>query len=428
MHNRQSTIDNDPSQRPRLVVVSPFLDKRHGTERCVAEQVERLAQDYDILLYSNAVRDVDLGKITWRRVPALPRPHLFAYAWWVLANHFCRWRDARNGGAAPALVYSPGINCFDADVISVHVVFAEFYGRARHALEFGGHPVLTWPRLAHRHLYYRLLMRLERLVYTRKKTVLTTVSARAARSLQRYGREESEITVIHHGLDPERFNPEARARLREEARGTLGIKEDEFCLLLVGNDWKNKGLPTALECMDRLWEPRIRLLVAGQDTAEPYRQTIERLHLEKQVTFLPPRPDVEFYYAAADLYVGPSLEDAFGLPPLEAMACGVPAITSAQAGVSEVITEGKDGFVLDHGEDSERMSEIITLLFENESLRRRIGENAAKTAKQYSWDHNAEQLRTLLSKVLQQKELQAGIEKEVGIRDTAYGVPGKIRE
>ena len=80
--------------RPRIAVVSPFIDKRHGTERRVAECVQRLAGEYEIHVYSNRVEDVDLDKITWHRIPALPGPHLFGYLWWFLANHLWRWRDS----------------------------------------------------------------------------------------------------------------------------------------------------------------------------------------------------------------------------------------------------------------------------------------------------------------------------------------------
>jgi UDP-glucose:(heptosyl)LPS alpha-1,3-glucosyltransferase len=181
------------------------------------------------------------------------------------------------------------------------------------------------------------------------------------------------------------------------------LKEDDFCLLLVGNDWKKKGLPCLLESLSSLSLPSIRLLVVGRDIVEPYRLAVARLCLEGKVTFLPLRPDVEFYYAAADLYVGPSLEDAFALPPLEAMACGVPSIVSSQAGVSEVVTTGVDGLVLDDPQDSARLADLIALLYSNEGLRRRMGEAAAKTARQYTWDRNAEELNSVLRQTLKHK-------------------------
>jgi len=386
--------------KTRIAVVSPFLDKQHGTERCVVEQVERLARDYEVHVYSNRLEDVDLSRIIWHRVPALPGPHLFAYCWWLMANHWRRWWDRRFGGLRFDLTYSPGINCFDADVISVHIVFAEFYRQVRKALMFDANPVRSWPQLLHRRIYYRLVIALERLVYGGKGALLTVVSAKVARDLKRYGRAESQLTVIVHGIDAQRFNADARRKLRASARRALDLHDGVLCLLLVGNDWKKKGLPCVLEALGRLATASVRLLVVGRDIVDPYRSTLARLRLEDRVAFLPLRPDVEFYYAAADLYVGPSLEDAFGMPPLEAMACGIPSIISSQAGVSEIITEGVDGFILDDPHDSGKLANLIALLYRNDSLRQRIGEAAARTAEKYTWDRNAQQLRTIIEEVL----------------------------
>jgi len=74
---------------------------------------------------------------------------------------------------------------------------------------------------------------------------------------------------------------------------------------------------------------------------------------------LPPRPDVEFFYAAADAYVGPSLEDAFAQPPAEAMASGLPVITSRQNGGAEIISHGSDGLILEDPEDVRTLAEWI---------------------------------------------------------------------
>src|SRR5882762_4905526 len=113
--------------RPRIAVVSPFIDKCHGTERRVAEWVSRLTGDYEFHVYSERVNDLDLSKIVWHRVHGIPGPHLIKYLWWFAANHLQRWWDRRFRGLRADLVYSPGINCMDAGAISVHIVFAEFY-------------------------------------------------------------------------------------------------------------------------------------------------------------------------------------------------------------------------------------------------------------------------------------------------------------
>ena len=128
-------------QVPRIAVVSPFLDKQHGTERALSEQAERLARDYgyEVHLYSQRVEDVggvqeyrgrkgearEPGRIWWHRVSEAPGPHVGKFLWWMRANERRRKKDESEQGLKHDLVYSPGINCRDADAILVHVVFAE---------------------------------------------------------------------------------------------------------------------------------------------------------------------------------------------------------------------------------------------------------------------------------------------------------------
>jgi len=384
----------------RIAVVSPFLDKQHGTERCVAEQVERLARDYEVHLYSGRVKDVDLTKIVWHRVPALPGPHLFAYIWWFAANHFQRSWDRRVRGLKYDLLYMPGINCLDADVISVHIVFTEFYERVRAGLRLSSNPIKTWPTIIHRRIYYALAKMLERRTYSREDLPLVAVSHKVAADLERCFGRNHHLTVVYHGWDRARFGLDRCANLRLQARHELNLQENNFALLLVGNDLKNKGLPCLLEAVVQLAILGLRILVVGSDTTAPYMTSIQRAGMEDRVQFLPLRRDVEFYYAAADAYVGPSLEDAFAMPPLEAMACGLPVIVSSQAGVSEVITHGVDGLVLKDPEDAGVLASMIRDLYRDADLRTRLGENASRTALKYTWDRNAEELRAIFDGIL----------------------------
>src|SRR5271157_160066 len=387
--------------QPLVAVISPFLDKQHGTERCVAEQVERLAQKYEIHLFCTRVRDIDLTKIIWHRIPAFHGPHLPAFCWWFLANHLWRWWHRQLRGLRYDLTYTPGINCLDADVISVHVLFSDFYRQVRDTLSLRRNPAASWLRLVHRRLYYGLIIELEKLIYTRRKCRLTAVSQRTAENLIRFGRYQ--IPVIYPGINLEQFNPQNRNRLREKSRSHWGLSKSTSCLLLVGNGWKNKGLEALLEAAGSTGSTDWRLLVVGRDDPRPYRDAIARLGLDQRVSFLPPRPDVEFYYAAADVYVSPSLEDAFGFPPLEAMACGLPVIVSSRAGVSELITAGVDGIVLKDPEDPVSLARVISDLHGNPILRGVLGENAAKTARQYTWERNAAQLDVLFEQLLEQR-------------------------
>jgi hypothetical protein len=161
----------------RLAIVSPFIDKQHGTEMCVAEQMERFVRQngWNIELYAQQVsqldrvssedlRDSSVG-IRWHRITDIPGPHLLKFAWWFIANHWRRWRDRAAGRVLPDLVYTPGTNCLDADLIMVQIVFHAFYEQARGELRLRRVPLKTWPRLIHRRIYYQLIMLLERKIY-----------------------------------------------------------------------------------------------------------------------------------------------------------------------------------------------------------------------------------------------------------------------
>jgi len=389
---------SQPAHKPRLMVVSPFLDKRHGTERVVAEQIERLSGAYEIHLYSQRVEDVDLGNIVWHRVAALPGPHVFGYLWWLAANHVCRWRDRLFHGLVPDVIYSPGVNCMHADVIAVHIVFAEFREQIGKELNFRGNPIQSWPVLLHRRMYYRLCKLVERHAYRDNGVALAAVSEKTAQAIVKYCGRKAAVDVVYNGLDANRFNPCRRAELRASSRMTLGFPNDAFVVLLVGNDWKKKGLPCLLEAAGRLQYPRLRVLVAGHDTAAPYQETIRRLGMAGQVLFLPVRSDVEFYYAAADAYAGPSLDDSFALPPAEAMACGLPVITSRQNGGSAIIHHGVDGLILEDPCDVQTLSEWLARLAKDADWRRLLGDAAGRTAAQYTWERNTFQMQNLIER------------------------------
>jgi UDP-glucose:(heptosyl)LPS alpha-1,3-glucosyltransferase len=389
--------------KPRIAVVSPFLDKQHGTERCVVEQLERLASDYEFHVYSTRIADVDLRRIVWHRIPAIPGPHLFKYIWFFCANHLCRWLGRTWGKIDFDLTYSPGINCFDAELIAVHIVFREFFERVHGSSASRAKHTGSWVRALHRRLFYRLIISLEGRIYTRQTLPLIAVSRKVENDLERfYGRRNYSV-VVYNGIESKRFNLQVRESLRGRARDSLGYSHSDFVMLLVGNDWMKKGLSCLLEAIALLNRRQLKAAVVGRDDISLFRTVLESKGLNSIVQFLPLRPDPEFYYSAADAYVGPSLEDAFALPPLEAMACGVPAIVSRQAGVSELVTHGEDGYILEDPEKPDELAPLIARLQENDELRERMGQKAADTARQYTWERNAAQFREVLLSVLAAK-------------------------
>jgi glycosyltransferase involved in cell wall biosynthesis len=387
----------------RIAIVSPFIDKRHGTERRIAEWITRLPQEYEIHIYSQSVEDVDLVRMRWHRVPKIPGPHLLNFLWWLAANHLWRWWDSRVQGLRPDLVYTAGTNCWDADLISVHIVFAEFVRLSQHELSFLANPLRFWPRLIHRRLYYRLIISLERQMYANPATDLILIAKKTADDLKHHYGLVGPFPVVYIGLDKDIFNPEMRLRNRPGVRAHLGIDERTFVLLLVGNDWKKKGLVALIEALAQLKNLPLILVVVGKDDSAPYQGGIREFGLEGKVKFCPSRPDVQWYYAAADIYVGPSLEDTFAQPPAEAMACGLPVITTATNGTAEIMTDGVDGLILQDPSDVVGLAQRIRWLYENPDKRERIAQNAAMTASQYTWDRNGVEVRALFASALDRR-------------------------
>ncbi len=390
-------------KKPRLAVISPFLDKQHGTERCVLEWTSQLADAFEIHVYSQRVEDLDLSKIVWHRIPKLSGPHLFNFVWWLAGNRIWRSWERRFRGVRYDLVFTPGPNCLDADAMSVHVLFGEYRRKNSARLAFAQNPVSSWGRLLHRKLYYSVVTLLERLAYARQKIGLIPVSRKIAEDLGRFYGRRDYLSVLYAGLDHEVFNPSRSAALRGEARAKIGISPERFVLLLIGNDWRNKGLPTLLSALGESRGLPIDLVVVGQDDAEPYRMLARDCNIADHVHFQPLRRDVEFYYAAADAYAGPSLEDAFALPVAEAMACGLPVIASAAAGVSEIITNGVDGLVLQDPTDAGALSVMIKRLYEDRELCATMGKKAAETTRQYTWERNGAELLQIFQGILRRK-------------------------
>jgi glycosyltransferase involved in cell wall biosynthesis len=394
--------------KPVLAVVSPFIDKRHGTERRVAEWTSRLTGDFDVHVYSQRVEDLDLTRLTWHRIPKIPGPHLMNFLWWLAANHIWRWCDYRIRGIAHDLVFTAGTNCLDADAISIHIVFAEFVRQVHSEMSLQRNSILSWPRLIHRRLYYRLITLLERHLYTQPRAQLILIAQKTARDLNRFYGPHDVLPVVYMGIDHTTFNPQLRMAGREQARKELGVRDEQFVLLLVGNDWRKKGLYTLLGALPLLVDHEVLLLVVGDDEKLPYQEQIHRSGLSGRVRFLPSRQDVAFYYAAADAYVGPSLEDTFAQPPAEAMACGLGVITSVTNGTAEIITDGVDGLIVQDPNDVKELAAQIRRLFEDPNLCRQLGENAARTSLRYTWDQNGKQMKEILTNVLSHKRARSG--------------------
>jgi len=395
------------------------VDRRHGTERALSELLERLALKYgcEVHLYSERVEDLQVSKfleagngrrgaIFWHRVPTVRGPHLLRFISWVVLNTAMRWSHRVFQRISCDLVMSPGINCVDADVVIVHALFHRLWKLARVAGVDNPHRV-GFLRSKHRRAYYGLLTALEVRVYADRKVALLAVSQRTANLLQRYFHRK-DVAVVPNGVDTEEFSLIARLAGRKAARRRRKLDDQDFVLLLIGNDWRVKGLGAILEAMAALPGLPLQLIVAGNDEGSYFRDEAKRLGVLERCRWEEPRYDVLDLYSATDVYVSPSHEDSFGLPVAEAMACGLPVITSAFAGVSGQIHHGVDGFVIPDPNDARLLAHLLERLHRDTDFRRYIGEAAARTAHEWTWDRNAAVVWERLNVIVNAKNSAAG--------------------
>ena len=395
----------------RIAIVSPFVDKKHGTERAIAELIEHLASNsaHVVHVYSQQMEDLEFsavqefknqhGNVCYRQISSFPGPHLFQFIAWYWRNRRTRLKDQENGRTFDA-VFSPGINCSDADVIMVHAVFHRL---ARLQRRDGGWGL----RDIHRRIYYRLLCRLERKIYSNPRIALAAVSERTANQLAHYfGR--NDVRVIPNGVDVRTFYPAARLTARSTSRQHFHYSEHEIVVLLIGNDWRNKGLAVLLLATAKCADLPLRLLIVGGDDPAEWRGTISKLSLEHKVQFAGPSSNVLQFYGAADVLAAPSLEDSFNLPVLEAMACGLPVITSGEAGVASLLKQGEDCFILEQPGDAAALATYLTQLCKEETLRHKLGENAVRTAARFTWKKSVNELAMFMEEAVKSKHNSDG--------------------
>jgi len=164
--------------------------------------------------------------------------------------------------------------------------------------------------------------------------------------MRRFGLGSSKLHVIHNGVDLDYFHPGLREQHFAAVRRELGIGPRRPLLLFVGSGFERKGLPQLLTALARMRRKKTELLVVGGDRRLSSMQAMAtRLGIATRVHFLGPRNDVRPYYGAADAFALPTLYDPFPNAVLEALACGLPVVTSTSCGAAELIEPGRSGYL-----------------------------------------------------------------------------------
>lgn len=158
-----------------------------------------------------------------------------------------------------------------------------------------------------------------------------------------YGYPADKIDIVRTGIPLERFRFDPAAR--EKSRTELKLKPDEIALLFAGSGWERKGLRFAIEAFELSQDRKLRLVVAGRGDQRGYRP--KRFFTKEPVQFLGEVSDLRPIYAAADIFILPTIYDPFSNACLEALAFGLPVITTRDNGFSEIIEDGIHGSVID---------------------------------------------------------------------------------
>jgi glycosyltransferase involved in cell wall biosynthesis len=216
----------------------------------------------------------------------------------------------------------------------------------------------------------------------RQATRVIVTSRAIEQEAQNFGFPASSLARIPNAIDMTRFlpaNDEERAKLRKQ----LSLPEGEAIVVWVGRLVLRKGLETMIEAWSELvrHRPRTLLLVVGagsgaghiHDAEENLRAAVVERRLEACVKLVGAVQDVERYLRASDLFAFTSESEGFGVALVEAMACGLPVITSRIEGAAaDLIDDGKEGLKYDVG-NALQLHQCLTTMLSNPELRRQMG-------------------------------------------------------
>jgi len=358
------------------------IPTRGGAETYIADLARRLAADgHELHLFAcqwdaeSLPPGMRYHRLPTPRGPRFVRPWLFAASCMrALTEH-------------PDLV-SIGFNkTWGQDVQyplgGLHAASAE------HNLHKYAHPLMRGvARLAKAadlaHWSYTLLERRQYLVYR----PLVVVNSRMVRGhFQHYYRVPPEdVRVVHCAIDPDRFAQPDRPRRRAEYREQWGLEPNDPAALFVAMNYRLKGLEPLLHAVARLkHHERFRLLVAGSPKTRGWERYARRLGIADRVRFLGLRKDVHHCFFAADFLVHPTFYDPCSLVVLEALACGLPVVTSRANGAAELLTPPREGFVVPDPHDHRQLALCMEQLLDP-ARRQECSTAARRTASQWTFD------------------------------------------
>ncbi|HSS71282.1 MAG TPA: glycosyltransferase family 4 protein [Casimicrobiaceae bacterium] len=319
----------------RLAIIRQRYTPYGGAERFVEGALEALLErGIAISLYTRRWPETRLQLIE----PIICNPIYLGRLWrdWSFARAVC----GSIAHAPPELVQShERLLCCDVYRAGdgVHAVYLE--ERLRDATAFVRRLVEWSP-------YHRYVLDMERRLFASRALRAVICNSKMVREeiRERFGLPESKLHVIYNAVNSEVFSPQLKEH-RAAVRSKLGVPEAATVFLLVGSGYERKGVATAIAALARL-PGDTYLFVAGRDKARGrYKRLAGELGVANRVALLGAQDDVRPFFGASDAFVLPTLYDPCPNAALEAMACGLPVITTTKCGAAELVLEHDTGFV-----------------------------------------------------------------------------------
>ena len=246
--------------------------------------------------------------------------------------------------------------------------------------------------------------RLERRQYlTEPRPIILAISDMTRRHFHEYlGLSESAVRVLHAAIDPERFSADDRPARRDQERRDWGVAPEEVVGLFVGMNYRLKGLAQLLRALPHVPKDRcFRIAVIGAKNNLRFKRLAKRLGVADRVRFVGFRPDPRDAYFAADFLIHPTFYDPCSLVVLEAIACGLPVITSRYNGAAEKL-DPACGLIVDDPHDAPALANAINDLLDRDRLPARKAA-AVEAGRRWTFEDHYRHLLGLFEEVVARK-------------------------
>ncbi|MBK6972184.1 MAG: glycosyltransferase family 4 protein [Sterolibacteriaceae bacterium] len=223
----------------------------------------------------------------------------------------------------------------------IHATWLELRSRAGGSLSRLGQALSPW---------HRYTLAAEAAMFADPRLRAVICNSRMVRDdlARRFGLDSAKLHVIYNGIDLDDYSPALRDAHRSRVRQEQGVGEAAPVMLFVGSGFERKGVRALIDAAAMMRESGAQLWIIGKDKHRArYEAHARGAGVAGRVRFLGPQQDVRPYYGAADAFALPTLYDPFPNAALEALASGLPLVTSASCGASELVEPGRNGFVCD---------------------------------------------------------------------------------